>query len=151
MGRMQRDKGKKFERRIAIALRERWPDAEVRRASQADRAWQSDVFVSANGAPLDLARIWWECQHAAKPTPLAKLKQAELDIASSHCQSDRLAVVVWHRNGDALSHVTMRLHTLDKLRGRYRVDSTELITLELGAFLDVIAKHNVPRETRRLA
>lgn len=118
MGLMQRNKGKVFERKIATALREWWPDVVVRRASQADRAYQSDVYVT--GGPVALERIWWECQDARTPTPIAKLEQAERDIALASVHelgSERLPVVVWHKLGAHDVNVTTRLWVVDEVRG----------------------------------
>jgi hypothetical protein len=55
MGLMQREKGKRFEREIAMVIRTRWPLVLVRRASQAERADNPDVFVPGRlrGRPRD--------------------------------------------------------------------------------------------------
>jgi hypothetical protein len=146
---MQRRKGHDFERKIAALFRQHWPDAVVRRASQAERADNADVFVE--GGPPILARLWLELQHARKPTPFAKLQQAEGDIACWRSRravttSARLPVVVWHRTGDrsADAYVTMRLGVLDFLRFGDRRDvwcHNELVTVSFDAFVEVLA-HN---------
>lgn len=117
MGLMQRQKGKRFEREIAARLRQLWPDAVTRRASQAERADNPDVFVE--GGPPLLSMLWLELQDARDPTPTAKLEQAERDV--SLWQQHRLAgdspirewkrypVVVWHRLGGRTVYVTTRL------------------------------------------
>jgi len=121
MAKKSTTKGKVFERRIATALREQWPNAVVRRASQADRADNPDVLVEA-GPPV-LSRLWLELQDARAPTPTDKLKQAERDVArwqSTRMPSvPRLPVVVWHKLAERTIWVTTRMWVLDVLR---RVD-----------------------------
>lgn len=120
MGRMQREKGKRFERDIAGRLRDRWPDVVVRRASQAERADNPDVF--SEGHPvLDL--LWLELQDARAPTPYAKLEQAERDVDMFHEKRvhvpgitlRRLPFVVWHRIGERTIYVTSRMWALGAL------------------------------------
>ena len=126
MSKLSTTKGKVFERRIAAQLRTLWPDAVVRRASQADRAHQSDVCVT--GGPPILARLWLELQDSRNPTPLAKLEQAEQDVLSGAC-FERLPVVIWHRTNERTTHATMRLWVMDVLRGVYRSGSSEDLTV----------------------
>jgi hypothetical protein len=142
MGRMQRNKGKRFERDIAARLRVLWPDAEIRRSSQAERAYEADVF--ATGSPT-LERLWLELQDAKAPTPLKKLAQAERDLAAGgpHVQTDRFPVVVWHRIRELTVHVTTRMWVIDCLRGisgvtRSGADDV-VVQLELGGFLGIVA------------
>jgi hypothetical protein len=138
MGRLSSLKGKQFERKIANVLRAQWPGIEVRRSSQADRAVNSDVYIT--NAPIKLERIWWECEDSRTPNPAKKLEQAERDIASlPGPQRDRLPVVVWHRIGERHSSATMPLAVLDILRGKESVLRNEPVTMELGAFLDVLS------------
>src|SRR5690348_17139606 len=98
---MQREKGKRFERQIAAVLRGVWPDAVVRRASQAERADNPDVFVE--GGPALLRRLWLELQDAAQPTPALKLAQANGDRREwEHKrpgEPERYPVVIWHKLG----------------------------------------------------
>jgi hypothetical protein len=138
MGRMSREKGKRFERAIAAELRKRWPDAVVRRSSQAERAYQSDVFIE--GGPPLLSRLWLELQDARNPTPLAKLEQAERDISAAG--GFRLPVVVWHRIGERRTNVTMRLWVLDAIRAETIVRfHDEVITLDFEAFVAVLNRY----------
>jgi len=143
MGRMQRVKGKSFEQAIARLLRARFPHVEVRRAMQAERAYESDVFIT--GEPR-LERLWLELQDARKPNPLLKLAQAERDIMAVLAGDgplvlalDRQPVVVWHKLRERTIHVTTRAWVFDELRGSPSSDNT-VITMELGAFLDVVGK-----------
>ena len=151
MGAMQREKGKRFERDIAARLREVFPDADVRRSSQADRAANSDVVVT--GEPL-LERLWLELQDARDPTPLAKLQQAERDIAVARRTgvNYRMPIVIWHRIRERTSQVTTRLWVLDEIRGRPNGAFQELaehgpldvdldeaaVTLDLDAFIAIL-------------
>jgi hypothetical protein len=112
MGLMQRRKGRAFEQSVATRLRAAFPGAVVRRTSQADGAYASDVVVEPP-APSVIGRVWWECHDAASPRPLDKLAQAERDTR----HLDVLPVVVWHRRGARMTRVTLRLGTLLKLVG----------------------------------
>ena len=142
MGLRSREKGKRFERAIANEFRARWPEAVVRRASQADRAHQSDVYVT--GGPPVLARLWCECQDARVVTPIAKLKQAERD-AWVMSALNRLPLAITHRLGERTTYVTTRLWVLDEIRVMPRDMSDAVVTMDLGEFLDVVEQH-VERE-----
>lgn len=144
MGLMQRTKGKVWERKVADMLRQRWPNAIVRRASQAERADNPDVFVEGE---RKLERLWLECQDARKPTPLAKLEQAERDVAdwvqrrSDFDHGLRWPVVIWHRLGERTSYATMRINTLlDIVQPVPDAESElrEVVTVELDAFLRML-------------
>jgi hypothetical protein len=121
MGLMQRQKGKAFERKIAAMLRSHWPEAVIRRASQAERADNPDVFIE--GGPPILARLWLEMQDARAPTPIEKLGQAERDIHAWNVRrgvayqlDHRLPVAIWHRLGERKIWVTTRMWVVDALR-----------------------------------
>lgn len=138
MGRMQREKGKIFERSIATRLRAAFPGALVRRSSQADRAHASDVVVEPP-APSVIGRVWWECHDAASPRPLDKLAQAERD--THHMNA--LPVVVWHRKGARSTRATLRFGTLLELVGESRLGTlgVELVVeLDLADLLEQIAE-----------
>src|SRR5690606_5462339 len=112
--RMQREKGKRFERTIAAELRKHWPAAVIRRASQAERADNPDVFIE--GATATLSRLWLELQDARHPTPERKLEQAEDDanawLSRRLHQPDvleRYPVVIWHRFGERTIYASTRL------------------------------------------
>lgn len=136
MGLSQRRKGRAFEQAIAARFRQHWPDAVVRRASQAERADNPDVFIE--GGPEVLSRLWLELTDARAPTPLAKLAQAETDIEQwlrrrPMALVNRMPVVVWHRLGERTSYVTTRLWVLDDLRDNTST-SMEVVTVDLVAF-----------------
>lgn len=136
MGLMQRNKGKRFERAIASILRARFPDATVRRASQADRPHQSDVYIV--GGPPVLERLWCECQDSRHPTPIAKLEQAERDSQGWN-DRHRLPIAITHQLGARTIYVTTRLWVLDVLRAQYFNRNKQAVTMELGEFLGVVA------------
>lgn len=136
MGKLSREKGKRFERHIAGVLRTYWPDAVIRRASQAERADNPDVFIE--GGPPVLSRLWLELHDARNPVPMAKLEQAEQDITEwlrrrPMALVNRMPIVIWHRTGERISNVTSRLWVLDELRG---ITSTNMqaVTMQLAFF-----------------
>lgn len=139
MGLMQRRKGKEFERKVAARLRETWPEAIVRRASQAERADNPDVFVE--GGPSILARLWLELEDAKSPRSLDKLEQAEGNAALWWARRGesvlfRLPIVVWHRLAERTIWATTRLWIVDVLRGRASDgESRHVVTL---AFDDLV-------------
>lgn len=147
MGLMQREKGKRFERDIADRLRKRWPEAIVRRASQAERADNPDVF--AQGHPV-LERLWLELQDARQPTPLAKLAQAERDAAAwvgARGRGVRWPVVVWHRLGERTTWVTLRLAVLLDLVAPLpdvQDERSHAVQLDLEAFLSILDDARLP-------
>jgi hypothetical protein len=71
LGKMQREKGKRFEREAATMFREAMPDVshEIR------RGWQAR---SGRDAPDVIVPVFWpECKHGIKPNPRAALEQAQ--------------------------------------------------------------------------
>lgn len=140
MGLMQREKGKTFERKVAAVIRERF-GVTVRRASQAERADNPDVFVEVGPTPL--TRLWLELQDARQPTPGKKLAQAENDATAwQDARSgmsgyvSRWPVVVWHKLGERTVWATMRLNTLLDIVQPIpdaESESREVVTVELEA------------------
>lgn len=135
MSAMQRRKGRAFEQRIARKLRSIWPEATIRRASQADQAHQSDVYI--DGGPPLLSWLWLECQDARKPTPEVKLAQAERDIGT---RVGRLPVVIWHKLNERDINVTTRLWVLDRLMGSVSLAGQEVVTLAMDQFVQLVDK-----------
>lgn len=131
MGKLSRNKGKTFERRIAAMLREAFPDLApfIHRSSQAHGdpespgqrsrppGWRpSQTFDSdVTGIP----GLWIECQDAREPTPLAKLMQAERDVRERAKDKTRIPIAIVHRTGTKFDRmtVTMRLNSLLRLDG----------------------------------
>lgn len=142
MGKMQREKGKRFERQIAAELRAIWPDAVVRRASQAERADNPDVFVE--GGPPLLGRLWLELQDAAQPTPALKLAQADGDRREWERKRPdapgRLPVVVWHKLGSRVINVSLRLWALDEIRQARPACAgcSPTVTMDLHSFVQLL-------------
>jgi hypothetical protein len=144
MGKLSSLKGKSYERRIANVLRRKWPGIEVRRSSQSDKPYNSDVYVAIGSGVL--TQCWFECQDSRKPTPEVKLEQAERDIAGVYNVDwalqeviPRLPVVVWHRIGERTSYATTRLWVLDAVRGVTSPVRSEAVTMPLEQFLDVLS------------
>ena len=150
MGKKSRTKGRAFEQKIAARLRAIWPDAVVRRASQAERADNPDVFVE--GGPPLLGRLWLELQDAAQPTPLAKLEQAERDCEmwarTRSVGSGRFPVAVWHRIHSTTVYVTTRLWvtTTLALACPSLIPGLE-ITMSLEAFIQLL-QHRISMDRR---
>ena len=110
MGKLQRVKGKVFERKIARRLREEFPEyAEtIRRSIQSRAAEESDV--------CGFDGFWLECQDAIKPTPLKKLEQAEHDLGlSRETAPNTIPVAITHRRGTRSIDVTLRIDQLVKM------------------------------------
>lgn len=142
-GKFSRDKGHDFERFVANAYRLAWPSASVRRSLQAHNADEPDVVVE-HATSMILNTLWTECQHAATPTPLAKLAQAERDCARmSTVGTQRLPVVVWKKTRGGKIQVTTRLWvlgiTLNRVMLPIQNPSEQLIiTLDFGEWLKLI-------------
>lgn len=133
MGASQRTKGHNFERAIANAFRKRWPHLadRIRRSQQAHQAFEPDVVIE--GVPL-----WVECQCSRKPTPMAKLEQAEGDIA--RCAIDMVPVAVWRKSGERSAKATMRWWALAESTGCDMPDSMDdrllVVTVDFDEWLD---------------
>jgi hypothetical protein len=157
MGLMQRNKGKRFERLIAAKFRERWPDAIVRRASQAERADNPDVFVE--GGPPVLSRLWMELTDARTPNVLGKLAQAEGDVCGWHeareetgwrtSRRPRCPVVIWHRLGERTINVTARYWVVRMLDGDWSNEwlpcHEQVMTMSLDDFLSLLGESTKAR------
>ena len=139
MGLKSRTKGKVFERAIARRLRAVWPDTVIRRASQAERAHNPDVFVEHGPELLKL--LWLELQDAANPTPAAKLLQAERDADAHRGERRRWPVVIWHRIRERTINVSLRVSVLDALRGHPWGDfDTTMVTLDLDDLISILQR-----------
>jgi hypothetical protein len=144
MGRMQREKGKAFERRIAGVLRERWGESVVvKRSSQAERADNADLIT--HGGPPALARLWLELNDAAAPRPLDKLDQAERDTQAAKKRfggAERMPVIVWHKKGERSLWATCRLETVRVLAGwpamAAQIVWPHVVTMALDDLLDLV-------------
>ena len=148
MGKMQRNKGKRFERLIANKLREFFPEhiEEIRRSIQSREAEESDV--------TGLPGLWIECQDAILPTPLKKLEQAERDVRSNKLELDIIPIAVTHQIRAKAIYVTLRLSHLHYIFGHHMNDyrfsapfmftsatATPHVFVLLGDFLDVVKEY----------
>jgi len=113
MGKLSRDKGKVFERKIARCLRETFPQhaEEIRRSIQSRQAEESDV--------TGLPGFWVECQDAITPTPTKKLEQAEHDVRVANLTETIIPVAVTHKIRCKDIFVTIRLHHLHYIFGHH--------------------------------
>ncbi len=138
----QREKGKTFERKVAAIIRARWPQALVRRASQAERAHNPDVFVE--GGPRILQRLWMELQDSANPTPSAKLEQARRDIAADprpEIGCYRFPVAVTHKRGSTRIVTTMNVGDMMSIIDLdcQHMESGEM-SMDFNLFLDFVER-----------
>ena len=120
MGLLSRTKGKVFERKIAQVIRPHFPYVTVRRASQAERAHNPDLFFESEHAlPPILDRLWLELEDSATPNPRKKLEQSERDLRSRFpvTWQSKFPVVVWHLKGSRTIWATARARTLRHLLG----------------------------------
>lgn len=137
---MQRNKGKKFEREVAALLRSKFATSTVRRASQAERAYQSDVFIDGPGI---LPKLWLELQDAREPDPELKLEQAERDVTNLKPKCARLPAVIWHKYREKRCWATCRVSVLAELMGlKVPKGAGQLadivVTMDLEDFFDVL-------------
>ena len=148
MGKMQREKGKRFERLIANKLREFFPEHtdEIRRSIQSREAEESDV--------TGLPGLWVECQDAILPTPLKKLEQAERDVRANNLELSIIPIAVTHQIRAKAIYVTLRLSHLHYIFGHhindYRFNAPFMLTSStvtphvavlLGDFLDIVKEY----------
>lgn len=137
MAKFSRDKGKRFERRIAKIIRERWPQLkdEIRRSIQSREAEESDV--------TGLPGFWLECQDAATPTPAAKLEQA---IGDSEDGTKGMPVAITHKTKTRTIEVSLRLADLLALAHKndagYGSVWSHRVQIDLETFLKLVEDGN---------
>lgn len=138
-GRKARAKGGVFERKISKIVREHWPNTEIRRSKQSERAYDSDIVV-LNG-PTILKKIWWECNDSAKPQPAKKLEQAEKDTGEflARIGEIRFPVVIWHKIRSPRIFVRMTVETLCLLQCLY-CEHQEQLDMEFQDFISLLKK-----------
>lgn len=128
MGKLSRNKGKAFERKIARAYREAIPEIaeEVRRSDQSHQADDSDV--------TGLPGLWTECEDAREPNPLKKLEQAERDA-----KDGRIPVAITHKMRAKSVQATLRLRDLVQLfnenAGDVGMSEDQPVTMDFDDFL----------------
>lgn len=140
-GKKSRRKGGVFERKVAKIVRATFPGVEIRRSTQSERAYNSDIFVD-NGPEL-FKRIWWECNSSRNPQPAKKLEQAERDVKAFYEREGktRLPVVIWHRIHSPYIHVRITVETLCILQGLYCARQEEL-DMRLEAFMSILKEYH---------
>lgn len=74
MSKMQRDKGKRWEREVAALMRQAMPGCETIK-----RGYQSRGAKADKAPDVDCPIYWIECKHGIKPNPRAALAQATSD------------------------------------------------------------------------
>lgn len=130
VGKKSRRKGRKFEQRIARALRARWPEATVRRALQSHKPYEPDLVIEGP-APLIVRSLWLELtdgKDADLRVP-GKLEQAERDIDRAHPAGEwkRYPVCIWHIIAQRRIHASMRIQTLGAIMGEVVTEAAELL------------------------
>lgn len=117
MSALSRRKGRAFEQLVARLLRATFPRATVKRGWQAHGPSLPDVYVTGE-APVAARRCWFECQHARRCDPAAKLRQAERDSAAAPPPGPGLAwrpLVVWREHGAPVGEVWIYGKTLRRM------------------------------------
>jgi hypothetical protein len=132
MSKLSRTKGRAFEQLIVRTLTQALPGTVWHRSSQADRAWDADVVCESGNAIA--RRLWLELCHAKHVDVRDKLEQGERDIG----WAQRLPVVVWRKSGAKHVNVTMRLGTLMTIELERTCVNRQLVTMELGEFLELV-------------
>lgn len=137
LGRMSRQKGDKFERKIANELRQIYDPSdllakmeaaraakdvkELKRLQKASCISRGEQRRGAKHADIlcEPCPCWIELQDAAAGNyrPHAKLQQAQRDVAEAG--SDKLPVAVCHQTGRCSTEVAMTVRTLCELAGAW--------------------------------
>lgn len=140
IGKLSRERGKIFERKVVNAFKEAFPAATIHRSSQADHAYDSDVTIKGD-APYFVRDLWLECENSMHPTPLKKLAQAERDVERHRERTgkQRMPVVVWQKKRAKVINVTVALSNLNELcLCRTPTIFETVITLTLEDFLHIL-------------
>lgn len=153
LGRRSRSKGKSFELvvrdAILFAFRDSGLTMTIRRSSQAERAYDSDVVVVGDQLPDFLADVWWECQHSKQPDPPTKYEQAvrDCEVFYDRTRRCRWPVVVWRKHGERTLWLTTELGTIVSLLGNPSTtvgrQQKILATVRLDEFLEQLASRVV--------
>lgn len=139
MGKKSREKGAVFERLI-VRVMTKALGAQARRTQQAHRPFEPDVGVEGPELPDWLTGLWVECQHANAARPAKKLAQAERDAQAAQARAGgalRLPVVVWRQTGERSIWATLRVGTLDRLRGARKLRAEAELGDEILATVDL--------------
>ena len=98
MGKRSRDKGARFEREVASALKAVFGPRPIRSSGQ--------CFSGDTRADVDCPKLWVECKVGRRPNIKAALEQAEEASASAGSDKTCVAVCKWDREKPT---ATMRL------------------------------------------
>ena len=113
----------------------------VRRSSQAERAFESDLIIEGPNVPDWLTRLWVECEHANVPDPAKKYAQAQrdADINRIRMGRDRTPIVCWRKTASRTIWLSTGLLHLTSLLGFAQAPSNVLVTIELDEVLMLLA------------
>jgi len=98
VGRAQREKGARFERKVANLLKPVFGDRTIRSSGQ--------CFSGDTRADVDCPNLWVECKVGKRPNIKAALEQAEQAAKSSNSDKKCVAICQWDREPPT---ATMRL------------------------------------------
>lgn len=120
MGLRSRVKGKSFEREVRDHIWGAFRHLDcltIRRSSQAERAYESDLIIEGPNVPYHLASLWVECEHANRPNPVRKWAQAIRDCEAyvTRMQRPRVPIICWRATGERTVWLTTTLYNLNLL------------------------------------
>ena len=98
MGKAQREKGARIERKVANLLKPVFGDRTIRSSGQ--------CFSGDTRADVDCPHLWVECKVGKRPNIKAALEQAEQAAKSSNSDKKCVAICQWDRESPT---ATMRL------------------------------------------
>lgn len=153
MGLRSRVKGKTFEREVRDHIQRAFAHLDsltIRRSSQAERAYESDLIIEGPNIPHHLTTLWVECEHANKPNPIKKYAQAirDCELYVIRMQRPRVPIVCWRGTGERTVRLTTTLFNLNLLllgigSGSESEAAPLLVTTPLDEALAVLARRPV--------
>jgi hypothetical protein len=120
MGARSRRKGCAAELVVRDRIRAAFPQLPmmtVRRSSQAERAYESDLIIEGPGVPSWILKLWTECEHANNPDPVIKYAQAVRDAErwEKRMQTFRTPIVCWRKTGSRTIWLSTSMANLNHL------------------------------------
>lgn len=167
MGKKSRTKGKRFEEKIARAMRDIFDSPELkakmeheakgmelkaegaqsryRALQKMSRVRRSDQGRGAKEPDLVIqgCNCWMELRDAVDPRPAEKLLQAEGDVIEAGQIFKMWPVAITHKTGSPYTQVTMRAATFVAQVAKHLGDDP-LVTIDYEDFLKVLAKRDQP-------
>jgi hypothetical protein len=150
VGLRSRVKGKSFEREVGHHFQTAFkplPALTIRRSSQAERAYESDLIIEGPDVPHYLAALWVECEHSNKPNPNKKFDQAvrDAEIYMKRMQRTRVPIVCWRATGERTVWLTTTLYNMNLLlldigAGSASDAAPLLVTTPLDEALGILAR-----------